>query len=135
MGVDVTNGKIIMIVFLVWLLPSAWLPLLGYIYEVPYSLTEINPETANFRLLTIRSAAFMTVVYFVISYLRHQRPLSSMLPVIVFAVWLVLFRIAFVLLYSEPASEWFLIGAFTIMLGFLTVEYYRDANRIFKDSW
>ena len=34
-----TNGKIIMIVFLVWLLPSAWLPLLGYIYEVPYSLT------------------------------------------------------------------------------------------------
>ena len=58
-----------------------------------------------------------------------------MLPVIVFAVWLVLFRIAFVLLYSEPASEWFLIGAFTLMLGFLTVEYFRDANRIFKDSW
>ncbi|MGB0997687.1 MAG: hypothetical protein ACPGXJ_05350 [Pseudomonadales bacterium] len=135
MGVDVSHGKIIMIVLLLWLLPSAWLPLLGYIYEVPYSLVEIDPEAENFRLLTIRSAAFMTVVYFIISYLRHQRPLSSVLPVIVFNFWLVLFRIAYVTIFSEPLSEWFVILAFALILGFLTVEYLRDSNKIFKDSW
>ena len=75
-------GKVIMLVLLIWLAPSAWLPLFGYMYEVPYTLIEIDVATANWRLHSIRSAAFMTVSYFIISYLRHQRPLSSVLPIL-----------------------------------------------------
>ena len=65
----------------------------------------------------------MTVVYFIISYLRHQRPLSSVLPVIVFNFWLVLFRIAYVTVFFGTIVRVVLILAFALMLGFLTVEY------------
>ena len=71
-------------------------------YEVPYTLIEIDVATANWRPHSIRSAAFMTVSYFIISYLRHQRPLSSVLPILVFGYWLVVFRVAFLLIYSNP---------------------------------
>ena len=128
-------GKVIMLVLLIWLAPSAWLPLFGYMYEVPYSLINIDVATANWRVHSIRSAAFMTVSYFIISYLRHQRPLSSVLPILVFGYWLVVFRVAFLLIYPNPWTEWILVIAFFVINFFLTVEHLRDSNRIFKDSW
>ena len=76
-------SKVIMAVWLVWMVPSAWMPLFGYMYEVPYTIIVIDVEAANWRVHSIRSAAFMTVAYFIVSYFRHQRPLSSVLPVLV----------------------------------------------------
>ena len=134
-GRQVSAGKFTMIFLLVWLLPSAWLPVMGFVYEAPYTWVEIDSTTANFRMLSIRSAAFMTVVYFVSSYLRHQRPLSSVLPILVFAFWLILFHSIFVILHSEPVSEWLVILGFCLLQVFLTIEYLRDSNKIFKDSW
>ena len=128
-------GKLTMIFLLVWLVPSAWLPVVGFVYEAPFTLFEIDPSTANFRMLSIRSAAFMTVAYFVSSYLRHQRPLSSVLPILVFGSWLILFRSIFVVLHSEPVTEWLVILVFCLLQVFLSLEYLRDSNKIFKDSW
>ena len=66
-------GKVIMLVLLIWLAPSAWLPLFGYMYEVPYTLIEIDVATVNWRLHSIRSAAFMTV-FSQIEKAWHPRP-------------------------------------------------------------
>ena len=132
---NVRFGKFIMLILLIWLGPSAWLPLFGYIYEVPYTLVAIDAESVDARMLSIRSAAFMTVVYFVVSYFRHQRPLSSMLPIIVFSYWLIFFRAAYQIIYPTVWTEWILVLSFIIMQVFLTTEYLRDTNRIFKESW
>ena len=134
-GGAVRFGKFILVVLLVWLLPSAWLPLFGYIYEVPYTLDTVDAANVDSRMLSIRSAAFMTVIYFVLSYLRHQRPLSSVLPILVFCYWLIVFRCAYLFVYPSPWTEWVLVLVFVVMSVFLTIEHLRDSNRIFKDSW
>lgn len=124
-----------MLILLVWLLPSAWLPLFGYIYEVPYTLTAVDAVNVDSRMLSIRSAAFMSVIYFILSYLRHQRPLSSVLPILVFCHWLIVFRCAYLFVYPSAWTEWILVLVFVVMSVFLTIEHLRDSNRIFKDSW
>ena len=128
-------SKVIMAVLLVWMVPSAWMPLFGYMYEVPYTIIVIDVEAANWRVHSIRSAAFMTVAYFIVSYFRHQRPLSSVLPVLVFSYWLFVFRVATLVIYSQPWTEWILVFAFIVLNIVLTIEHMRDSNRIFKDSW
>ena len=128
-------SKVIMAVLLVWMVPSAWMPLFGYMYEVPYTIIVIDVEAANWRIHSIRSAAFMTVAYFIVSYFRHQRPLSSVLPVLVFSYWLFVFRVATLVIYSQPWTEWILVFAFVVLNIVLTIEHMRDSNRIFKDSW
>ena len=128
-------SKVIMAVLLVWMVPSAWMPLFGYMYEVPYTIIVIDVEAANWRVHSIRSAAFMTVAYFIVSYFRHQRPLSSVLPVLVFSYWLFVFRVATLVIYSQPWTEWILVFAFVVLNIVLTIEHMRDSNRIFKDSW
>jgi len=128
-------SKVIMAVLLVWMVPSAWMPLFGYMYEVPYTIIVIDIEAANWRVHSIRSAAFMTVAYFIVSYFRHQRPLSSVLPVLVFSYWLFVFRVATLVIYSQPWTEWILVFAFVVLNIVLTIEHMRDSNRIFKDSW
>ena len=124
-----------MLILLVWLLPSAWLPLFGYIYEVPYTLTAVDAVNVDSRMLSIRSAAFMSVIYFILSDLRHQRPLSSVLPILVFCHWLIVFRCAYLFVYPSAWTEWILVLVFVVMSVFLTIEHLRDSNRIFKDSW
>ena len=128
-------SKVIMAVLLVWMVPSAWMPLFGYMYEVPYTIIVIDVEAANWRVHSIRSAAFMTVAYFIVSYFRHQRPLSSVLPVLVFSYWLFVFRVATLVIYPQPWTEWILVVAFIVLNLVLTIEHMRDSNRIFKDSW
>ena len=128
-------SKVIMAVLLVWMVPSAWMPLFGYMYEVPYTIIVIDVDAANWRVHSIRSAAFMTVAYFIVSYFRHQRPLSSVLPVLVFSYWLFVFRVATLVIYSQPWTEWILVFAFVVLNIVLTIEHMRDSNRIFKDSW
>ena len=128
-------SKVIMAVLLVWMVPSAWSPLFGYMYEVPYTIIVIDVEAANWRVHSIRSAAFMTVAYFIVSYFRHQRPLSSVLPVLVFSYWLFVFRVATLVIYPQPWTEWILVGVFIALNTVLTIEYMRDSNRIFNDAW
>lgn len=98
---------------LVWLAPSAWPALFGGIYEVPYTLFEIDAATANWRIHSIRSAAFIKGSYFIVSYLRHQYPLSPVLPV--FGYWLVVFQIATLLICPNPCIEWILVFAFFVI--------------------
>ena len=128
-------SKVIMAVLLVWMVPSALSPLFGYMYEVPYTIIVIDVEAANWRVHSIRSAAFMTVAYFIVSYFRHQRPLSSVLPVLVFSYWLFVFRVATLVIYPQPWTEWILVGVFIALNTILTIEYMRDSNRIFNDAW
>ena len=128
-------SKVIMAVLLVWMVPSALSPLFGYMYEVPYTIIVIDVEAANWRVHSIRSAAFMTVAYFIVSYFRHQRPLSSVLPVLVFSYWLFVFRVATLVIYPQPWTEWILVGVFIALNTVLTIEYMRDSNRIFNDAW
>ena len=129
------GSKVIMAVLLVWMVPSAWSPLFGCMYEVPYTIIVIDVEAANWRVHSIRSAAFMTVAYFIVSYFRHQRPLSSVLPVLVFSYWLFVFRVATLVIYPQPWTEWILVGVFIALNTILTIEYMRDSNRIFNDAW
>ena len=60
-------SKVIMAVLLVWMVPSAWSPLFGYMYEVPYTIIVIDVEAANPRVYSIRSAGCMSVGYGMVS--------------------------------------------------------------------
>ena len=55
----------------------------------PISISVEDHSFFEQRTLAVRSAAYMTISYFIVSYFRHQRPQSSLLPILVYSVWLI----------------------------------------------
>ena len=66
---------------------TAFMPLLDVnflIYDI--SITD-EPVSTNF--LAIRSATFASLAFFIVNFLRHKRPLSSVAPLLAFCNFLV----------------------------------------------
>ncbi len=96
--------KILMIVLLFWMIPAALIPIFDLVVWFPYvSPTNIpTDDLANHRLLSVRSAAFLTIVYFIINHLRQKKPLSSVSPIFVYVNCVLLFSTILLIKNSGP---------------------------------
>jgi len=129
--------KILMIVLLFWMIPAALIPIFDLVVWFPYvSPTNIpTDDLANHRLLSVRSAAFLTIVYFIINHLRQKKPLSSVSPIFVYVNCLLLFSTILLIKNSGPTTEWLMVIFVAIFSGILFFENKNESNKIFKDAW
>ena len=69
--------KLAMAVLLIWLVPVSFAPLFDTLIMFPLSISSVEEHSFfEQRTLAVRSAAYMTISYFIVSYFRHQRPQS-----------------------------------------------------------
>ncbi|OUX22341.1 MAG: hypothetical protein CBE15_08695 [Euryarchaeota archaeon TMED255] len=128
--------KILMILLLFWMIPASVIPIFDLVIWFPY-LTSVVPidDLASHRLLSVRSAAFMTIAYFIINHLRQKKPLSSVTPVFVYANFLWMFSTIFLIKNGGPITEWFVVIFIAIFSGVLFFANKNESNKIFKDAW
>ena len=127
--------KLFLVAFLIWFISAAISPFFDIYFWFPYIETPINDSLGFQRALTVRSAIFMTLSYFIVSYLRHRKPLSSVVPILIFTIFYSIFRVGFLLKNGGPYTEWLVI-AFTIIFSImLYLEYKTETNKIFSNSW
>ena len=128
--------KILMMVLLFWMIPAAVIPIFDLVIWFPY-VTSVLPidDLASHRLLSVRSAAFMTIAYFIINHLRQKKPLSSVSPVFVYVNFLLIFSIILLIKNGGQTTEWFTIIFVAIFSGILFFENKNESNKIFKDAW
>ena len=127
--------KILMMVLLFWMIPAAFIPIFDLVIWFPHVTSIPINDLANHRLLSVRSAAFMTIAYFIINHLRQKKPLSSVSPVFVYVNFLLMFSIILLIKNGGPTTEWFTIifgAVFSVVLFF---ENKNESNKIFKDAW
>ena len=60
-----------------------------FYFQVNFEPTTYEQTMIVLRLQIVRAAAFMTMAYFIFKYLRNRRPLSSVVPVLVFTNFLI----------------------------------------------
>jgi len=127
--------KFFLVAFLIWFVTAALSPFFDIYFWFPYIEAPINNSPDFQRAVTVRSASFLTLSYFIINYLRHQKPLTSVVPLLVFCVFYTIFRIGFLVKNGGPDTEW-LVVAFTVILSvMLYLENKAETNKIFSDSW
>jgi hypothetical protein len=123
----------------------AIMPLFGYDLVIhKFALLPIDRYAGDVtHLVLTRSAAFGTLAFFCINFLRRKRPWSSVAPMLVFCNFFLLFGLIMVAqgtLFSgaEAANDWRLWGLLG-MIGLLSTVLYlenkAESNRIFKDRW
>ena len=127
--------KILMVVLLFWMIPAAVIPIFDLVIWFPYVTSVPINDLANHRLLSVRSAAFMTIGYFIINHLRQKKPLSSVSPVFVYVNFLLMFSIILLIKNGGPTTEWFTVIFLSIFSGILFFENKNESNKIFKDAW
>ena len=127
--------KILMVVLLFWMIPAAVIPIFDLVIWFPYVTSVPINDLANHRLLSVRSAAFMTIGYFIINHLRQKKPLSSVSPVFVYVNFLLVFSIILLIKNGGPTTEWFTVIFVSIFSGILFFENKNESNKIFKDAW
>ena len=124
--------KILMVVLLFWMIPAAVIPIFDLVIWFPYVTSVPINDLANHRLLSVRSAAFMTIGYFIINHLRQKKPLSSVSPVFVYVNFLLMFSIILLIKNGGPTTEWFTVIFLSIFSGILFFENKNESNKIFK---
>ena len=127
--------KILMVVLLFWMIPAAVIPIFDLVIWFPYVTSVPINDLANHRLLSVRSAAFMTIGYFIINHLRQKKPLSSVSPVFVYVNFLLMFSIILLIKNGGPTTEWFTVIFVATVSGILFFESKNESNKIFKDAW
>ena len=127
--------KILMVVLLFWMIPAAVIPIFDLVIWFPYVTSVPINDLANHRLLSVRSAAFLTIAYFIINHLRQKKPLSSVSPVFVYVNFLLVFSIILLIKNGGPTTEWFTVIFVSIFSGILFFENKNESNKIFKDAW
>ena len=127
--------RILLVAFCVWFVTAAFSPFFDIYFWFPYMQSPIAESIEFQRALTVRSAWFLTLVYFIVNYLRQRKPLSSVVPILTFCVFFSLFRTAYLVKHGGPNTEW-LIVLFALGLStLLHFEYKSETNKIFKNSW
>ena len=136
----------IMIAFIGTLLAFvAIMPLFGYdlvIHKLALVPTDRYANDVTHLVLT-RSAAFGTLAFFCMNFLRRKRPWSSVAPMLVFCNFFLLFGLIMVAqgtLFSdaEAANDWRiwgLLGLLGLLSAVLYLENKAESNRIFTDRW
>ena len=130
--------KILIALLVILLSTAALMPLVGYHFVISrlkfIGIEELPLDFAH--LLVVHSACFAALSYFGINYLRRKRPLSSVEPLLVFSVFLVIFGLGFMLLLGKTSFACFLpLGLIAILSLFLYRENQAETKTIFKDYW
>ena len=136
--------RIFMVVLLLWLLAGALLPLvnIGLFLPVLSFVSLTDPATGDYQLISlrlqiVRAASFMTMAYFIFKYLRNRKPLSSVVPVLVFTNFLIFFSIIYTLRTGLIWSweEWVAFTFLVILAPLLYKENRGEASKIFSRDW
>ena len=130
-----TFRKAILAVCMVGLLAVAALSVIGQDVYLPGSLLGELTDEKGGRLVVIRSAAFLTMAFFILRHLRNKRPRSSIAPVQVFVNSLLLvgvFRLPF---STEYWIDWLIMAGLCVASVLLYFENRGEAQRIFKNDW
>ena len=126
----------VLVILMIWLMVASFLPIVGWTLYLPFEVEELDLSGVYLRLVTIKSAAFMTMVYFIYNYLRHRRPLSSVAPLLVFSNFVVGFGVYYIIRYDPLVMVDWLVLAFLIILSVvLFFENEKESRTIFKDDW
>ena len=138
----VTRG--LMVILLLWFIIGAFIPLFDITFSFPffYFQVHLEPMTEDqtmiiLRLQIVRAASFMTMAYFIFKYLRNRKPLSSLVPVLVFTNFLILFSVAYTVRSEHVWSwkEWSVFGFLLILSWVLFRENRSEATKIFSKDW
>ncbi|MGB1189971.1 MAG: hypothetical protein ACPHAN_04545 [Pseudomonadales bacterium] len=128
--------KAVLVLLMFWLAGASLLPVLGWNLYLPFQVEELDLTGVYLRLVTIKSAAFMTMVYFIFNYLRHRRPLSSVAPLLVFSNFIVGFGVFFMVRYTHLVLiDWLVLTLLAILSVMLFFENEKESRTIFKDDW
>ena len=128
--------KAVLVLLMFWLAGASLLPVLGWNLYLPFQVEELDLTGVYLRLVTIKSAAFMTMVYFILNYLRHRRPLSSVAPRLVFSNFIVGFGVFFMVRYTHLVLiDWLVLTLLAILSVMLFFENEKESRTIFKDDW
>ena len=129
------STKILMVLLLLWMIPASVIPIFDLVIWFPNVTSVPIDDLASHRLLSVRSAAFMTIAYFIINHLRQKKPLSSVSPVFVYVNFLLMFCIILLIKNGGPTTEWFMVIFVATFSGILFFENKNESNKIFKDAW
>ena len=133
-----------MVILLLWFIAGAFIPLLDITFSFPFFYFQVflEPTTEEqtmiiLRLQIVRAASFMTMAYFIFKYLRNRKPLSSVVPVLVFTNFLILFSVVYTLRseHSWSWKEWLVFGFLLILSWILFKENRSEATKIFSKDW
>lgn len=127
--------KGVLAVIMVGLILVSAMSLVGYDLYLPSAAFSESALGDADRLVVIRSAAFLTMAFFIYRHLGRKRPLSSVVPLQVFVNFLIvvgLFRMRF---SSEYWLEWVILGVLLALSALLYYENRSESQRIFKDDW
>ena len=136
--------KILMWILLLWFVVGACMPLLDITFSFPffYFQVPLEPTTDDqamiiLRLQIVRAASFMTMAYFIFKYLRNRKPLSSVVPVLVFINFLIFFSVIYTLRsgFVWTWKEWSVFGFLLVLSWVLFRENRSEATKIFSRDW
>ena len=131
-------------ILLLWFVVGACMPLLDITFSFPffYFKVPLEPTTDDqamiiLRLQIVRAASFMTMAYFIFKYLRNRKPLSSVVPVLVFINFLIFFSVIYTLRsgYVWTWKEWSVFGFLLVLSWVLFRENRSEATKIFSRDW
>ena len=131
-------------ILLLWFVFGACMPLLDITFSFPffYFQVPLEPTTDDqamiiLRLQIVRAASFMTMAYFIFKYLRNRKPLSSVVPVLVFINFLIFFSVIYTLRsgYVWTWKEWSVFGFLLVLSWVLFRENRSEATKIFSRDW
>ena len=131
-------------ILLLWFVVGACMPLLDITFSFPffYFQVPLEPTTDDqamiiLRLQIVRAASFMTMAYFIFKYLRNRKPLSSVVPVLVFINFLIFFSVIYTLRsgYVWTWKEWSVFGFLLVLSWILFRENRSEATKIFSKDW
>ena len=136
--------KILMWILLLWFVAGACMPLLDITFSFPFFYFQVPLESTTddqamiiLRLQIVRAASFMTMAYFIFKYLRNRKPLSSVVPVLVFINSLIFFSVIYTLKSGHIWSwkEWSAFGCLLVLSWVLFRENRSEATKIFSRDW
>ena len=131
-------------ILLLWFVVGACMPLLDITFSFPffYFQVPLEPTTDDqamiiLRLQIVRAASFMTMAYFIFKYLRNRKPLSSVVPVLVFINFLIFFSVIYTLRsgFVWTWKEWSVFGFLLVLSWVLFRENRSEATKIFSKDW
>ena len=131
-------------ILLLWFVAGACMPLLDITFSFPffYFQVPLEPTTDDqamiiLRLQIVRAASFMTMAYFIFKYLRNRKPLSSVVPVLVFINFLIFFSVIYTLRsgFVWTWKEWSVFGFLLVLSWVLFRENRSEATKIFSRDW
>ena len=134
--------KLLLVIICLWAVILAIAPVLGIDFYFPFigeGTLDLTQQVE--RLLVLRSASFMTIVYFTFKYFTNRKPLSSVSPILVWSGFMVFFGVISniqndISVFESPAeSNWIVL----LVLMILTFSLFRinksDTKKIFDKDW